>query len=130
MSAPESRRGFLRGLTTLPLVGGGVTLIGQPTHAATPITPGLLATYSAWLHYERMKLHWASLEARDSGFIPAQNPGFSFQRRNDGGDMQAWGVDAQLRAPVILAAAGCPLTSATAEGTWRDTFRLAAESGR
>lgn len=66
MSAPESRRGFLRGFTMLPLVGGDVTLIGQPTHAATPITPGLLSTYSAWLHHERIKLHWASLEVRSS----------------------------------------------------------------
>ena len=130
MSNPSSRRGFLRGLTTLPLIGGGVVLTGEPTSAATPITPGLLATYSAWLAYERMKLHWASLEVRDSGFIPAQNPGFNFQRRNEGGGMEHWGLDAQLRAPVILAAAGCPLTSATAEGMWRDTFRPMTGGGR
>lgn len=33
MSGPASRRGFLRGLTTLPLIGGGVTLIGRPAKA-------------------------------------------------------------------------------------------------
>lgn len=41
MTGPESRRGFLRGLVSLPLIGGGVTLIGAPTAAATPVTPDL-----------------------------------------------------------------------------------------
>jgi hypothetical protein len=34
---PTTGRRFLHGLTTLPLVGGGVTLIGQPTAAAVPV---------------------------------------------------------------------------------------------
>ncbi|UGB25573.1 hypothetical protein LPC10_22220 [Methylorubrum sp. B1-46] len=34
--APASRRGFLRGLTTLPLIGGGVTLIGSASAANVP----------------------------------------------------------------------------------------------
>ncbi len=43
MSAPSDRRGFLRGLATLPLIGGGVTLIGNPTRAAAePVTEDLL----------------------------------------------------------------------------------------
>jgi hypothetical protein len=33
MSAPASRRGFLRGLTTLPLIGGGLVASGLPTTA-------------------------------------------------------------------------------------------------
>jgi hypothetical protein len=36
------RRGFLRGLTALPLVGGGVTLIGNPTKADVPTSDELL----------------------------------------------------------------------------------------
>lgn len=37
VDGPSSgRRGFLRGLVTLPLIGGGVTLIGNPTAAAVP----------------------------------------------------------------------------------------------
>lgn len=52
MSGPANRRGFLRGLVSLPLIGGGVTLIGRPTAAATPITPALLRTYAGWLAVE------------------------------------------------------------------------------
>ena len=33
------RRSFLRQLASLPLIGGGVTLIGKPTAAAVPVTP-------------------------------------------------------------------------------------------
>ena len=50
------RRGFLGGLVSLPLVGGAVTLIGQPTASAEPVTPDMLATYSDWLFYERRVL--------------------------------------------------------------------------
>ncbi|MDP4022437.1 hypothetical protein Q8W71_07370 [Methylobacterium sp. NEAU 140] len=52
MSAPANRRGFLRGLTTLPLVGGGVTLIGQPSAVAEPITGQLMTNYLAFLARE------------------------------------------------------------------------------
>jgi len=33
MITAQNRRGFLRGLASLPLIGGGVTLIGQPTES-------------------------------------------------------------------------------------------------
>lgn len=52
MTGPAHRRGFLRGLASLPLVGGGVTLIGAPTAAATPVTPALLRAYADWLAVE------------------------------------------------------------------------------
>lgn len=52
----HSRRGFLRGLTTLPLIGGGVTLIGAPTAVAEPITEAVLEAYSEWLFMERRLL--------------------------------------------------------------------------
>src|SRR5215203_3733402 len=52
------RRGFLRGLVSLPLIGGGVTLIGSPTAAAVPVTKELLDSYDAWLFYERRYLHF------------------------------------------------------------------------
>ena len=41
------RRSFLRGLVTLPLIGGAVTLIGDPTGPALPVTPDLLDGYDA-----------------------------------------------------------------------------------
>ena len=56
MTDPLARRGFLRDLVGLPLVGGGLTLIGAPSAVARPVTPGMLATYSAWLEYERKAL--------------------------------------------------------------------------
>lgn len=49
------RRGFLRGLTSLPLIGGGVTLIGNPTRAAVPITEALQDTYIAFLAHEHRR---------------------------------------------------------------------------
>ncbi|MCJ2126656.1 hypothetical protein [Methylobacterium sp. J-077] len=52
MSGPGNRRGFLRGLTMLPLIGGGVTLIGAPSAVALPVTPALLKAYTDWLAVE------------------------------------------------------------------------------
>ena len=49
-------RAFLRGLAALPLIGGGVTLIGNPTRAAEPVTSDLLDAYNEWLFYERRML--------------------------------------------------------------------------
>ncbi|MCJ2114103.1 hypothetical protein MKK64_23320, partial [Methylobacterium sp. E-025] len=56
MSTPSNRRGFLRDLVSLPLIGGGVTLIGNPTAVATPITASLLANYETWLNQEAYKV--------------------------------------------------------------------------
>ena len=56
MADALARRGFLRGLAHLPLIGGGVTLLGNPTAAAEPVTEELLDSYSEWLHYERRLL--------------------------------------------------------------------------
>ena len=54
----SGRRDFLRGLVSLPLIGGGVTLIGQPTAVAAPTTPDMLEAYKTWLEYERRFLCW------------------------------------------------------------------------
>jgi hypothetical protein len=54
--AINGRRGFLRGLVTLPLIGGGVSLIGAPSAVAEPITPALLAAYRRWLEMEQYLL--------------------------------------------------------------------------
>ena len=52
------RRGFLAGLTRLPLLGGSVALIGQPRAVAEPATPDMLEAYKTWLEYERRWLSW------------------------------------------------------------------------
>lgn len=52
-----ARRGFLRGLASLPLVGGGLTLIGRPTAAAVPVTDALLARYHAFVAWEHRETY-------------------------------------------------------------------------
>lgn len=61
----SDRRGFLRGLVSLPLIGGGLTLIGSPTAAAVPVTPDLLEGYKTWLHYESRFLAWEMADRPD-----------------------------------------------------------------
>jgi hypothetical protein len=50
------RRGFLRQLCHLPLIGGGVALLGAPTAVAEPVTPDLIAAYRRWLVLEHYLL--------------------------------------------------------------------------
>ena len=50
------RRDFLRGLATLPLIGGSVALIGAPSAAAAPVTEPMLLQYANWLFFERRLL--------------------------------------------------------------------------
>lgn len=112
---PASRRGFLRGLTTLPLIGGGVTLIGQPTAVAEPISRELLESYSAFLYFERRFLHAVTWPLEEPGtfskFVPMSNAGAYFHDVKPGcGGPEAWrisGLDAQRRAALVLSAVGC-----------------------
>lgn len=125
MSGPSDRCRFLRGLVTLPLIGGGVTLIGQPTAAAEPVTKRLLDSYDAWLFYERRYLkaerhpdfwrseddlileRWKSdLPGARAGFvdhIPMANGGAAFHFSTD--PMKA--PQPSTRAAVVLSAVGC-----------------------
>ena len=50
------RRGILRGLATLPLIGGSVDIIGAPRAVAEPVTATLLSNYHSWLFFERRLL--------------------------------------------------------------------------
>jgi hypothetical protein len=52
MTIQNSRRGFLRGLASLPLIGGAVTVIGNPTQAAEPPTEMMQNAYIAFLAHE------------------------------------------------------------------------------
>jgi len=49
MSDPILRRGFLRQLCGLPMLGGGVALLGAPTAVAEPVTSGMLDAYRSFL---------------------------------------------------------------------------------
>ena len=49
---PILRRGFLRALAGLPLIGGNIALIGEPVAAATPISLDLLRRYAIFLGRE------------------------------------------------------------------------------
>ena len=116
MTAPiHDRRGFLRGLASLPLIGGGVALIGQPTAAAVPVTDDMLATYQSWLGWERLKvlglLHGRGNAGRRFSDLPVNDTawhwhhdGFTF-----GMDLDHPLLEAGRRAPVILSAAGVPI---------------------
>ena len=52
----NGRRTFLGQLAGLPLIGGSVALIDQPTAVAEPITTPMLLQYANWLFYERRLL--------------------------------------------------------------------------
>jgi hypothetical protein len=119
-----ARRGFLRGLAGLPLVGGGVTLIGQPTAAAEPITKELIDAYDAWLHFERRYLiaerkrdywhrlapehrvvtqNWFREQAAGFDHVPMDNAGGHFHFSID--PLQA--PQPSSRAAIVLSAVGC-----------------------
>lgn len=109
MKSPQSHRGFLGGLTTLPLIGGRITVIGQPTAAAEPITFELLEHYKSWLYAEAVALGREMYEGQQYGHLvlPYSPLGRSWT-------VTCLDNPASTRAAAILAAAGWDGT----EGTW------------
>lgn len=125
MSALENRRGFLCGLASLPLIGGGVALIGKPTAAAVPVTRTLLDSYETWLDSEHTYLRFERYGPRRQQPNPFGS-GFEivFRDRSTG---EVWDThhfcnpgsrfDHQVpqpstRAAIILSAAGVPIGGA------------------
>ena len=110
------RRAFLRGLASLPLIGGGVTLIGNPTAAAVPATYDLLDRYMDFLAIE---LRETVIQSREM-YAARHGHGGSWVRETTMRQMWAperpW-LQAILdadgkpsgRAAVILSAAGVPV---------------------
>ena len=113
MSGPLARRGFLRGLAGLPLVGGAVTLIGQPTAAAVPATPELLEAYRNWLHMERRMLAWEMAEGDPRAFDVLMH---QFRPNDVGALFHDDAPPPSTRAAVILSTAGVALTGGRAHG--------------
>lgn len=116
MGAPASRRGFLSGLATLPLIGGSVALIGSPSAVAEPTSRALLESYDTFLVYERCRLkaemygpgsYWDGLPGAEDalvmalGFIPANNAGMRWH-----GSASHEGSPPSSRAALVLSAAG------------------------
>ncbi len=124
------RRNFLRGLVSLPLIGGSLAILGQPTAAAVPVTDALQLRYLAWLAHEHLaavKEHMFRSALAHALRHPERYPSpAAFARRQleegDRSPYTGWFPDApdverlvsasrsSTRAAVILSAAGVPLT--------------------
>ena len=102
MTNPASRRGFLRGLTTLPLIGGGVTLIGAPTAVAEPVTPALLVEYETWLACEALAV---SRELRPN--YPLGTLTTLYTPAWEWHEAQKGSLPPSTRAALVLATVGC-----------------------
>ena len=118
----SDRRAFLRGLASLPMIGGGVTLIGNPTAAAVPATPQLLDAYNEWLDLERSWLMWERYGSGSERFYSKEQGIDCVWRDRRTGKCwnfnivtEASGFDhtnTASRAAVVLSAAGVPITGA------------------
>ena len=117
------RRNFLRELASLPLIGGGVTLIGNPTAAAVPVTRELMSGYKSWLCFEHSMLchemvdydvdRAKRMHREFYSDHPAWDWHFSWpnpQHRR----LAGWETAPQpsTRAAVVLSAVGCPVSEA------------------
>ncbi len=120
----SDRRHFLRGLATLPLIGGSVALIGRPTAAAVPVTEELMHSYKGWLRNEHYMLchELAGYDAQAAkgmhkGFYAS--PGLDWHFDWPGRKALAGWPDApqpSTRAAIVLSAVGCSLTGENAHG--------------
>ena len=118
--APHDRRGFLRQLAGLPLIGGAVTLIGQPTAVAEPPGADLLEAYKTWLHFEGRWLSWEMAEhpeimhryrfkpgAPHKTRFEAVESGYTFVGETGSYHHRRPGETACGRAALVLSTVGC-----------------------
>ncbi len=111
------RRGFLRGLASLPLIGGSVALVGQPSAAAVPVTTVLQERYIAWLanehaaalmEFDRPEQEVSGLAPTSWAFHRVRTPIFWFPEARDV-ELSVLATRPSTRAAVVLSAAGVPL---------------------
>ena len=101
MSALSDRRGFLRGLVSLPLIGGGVTLIGSPSAVAEPASLHLLSEYESWLGIEHSRVARELRPGTDHAGWRLYGPAHDWHLR------ACRDVPPSTRAALVLAAVGC-----------------------
>ncbi len=114
----QTRRAFLSGLSQLPLIGGGVAIIGAPTASAEPVTDDLMHSYKNWLFFEhRMLSHELArydepLAREIERSFLCRNGGARWHFRHqarEGSRLADWESQPQpsSRAAVVLSAVGC-----------------------
>ncbi|MCW6511534.1 hypothetical protein [Lichenifustis flavocetrariae] len=113
------RRGFLRALAALPLVGGGVKLIGEPTAAAVPVTEGLMLKYATFLAHEHREamfqyMRMTAASDRDRDRTTRRLVPMEWYPEDDQIHGLLQTVEPAKRAAIILSAAGVPFRSAAA----------------
>ena len=115
----SDRRSFLRGLASLPLIGGSVAILGQPTAAAVPVTRDLINSYKSWLFMEHRMLSYEMADYRPDLAKEIERcdwhgtPGsqWHFQWGREGARLAGWleAPQPSTRAAVIPSAAGVPI---------------------
>ena len=110
MIGAHDRRAFLRGLVSLPLIGGGLRLIGQPTAAAVQPSRAMLADYCDWLAVERSAALRELYGTAISTALASGEP--LFDRHRSWPDMLAFPPSG--RAAVMLSAVGQPIDGVNA----------------
>ena len=114
MADALARRGFLRGLAHLPLIGGGVTILGNPTKAAEPVTEELLGNYREWLQMELRFLSWEVGPQTPERFEANVAGAMRFRSDTPAGRFHSPDTPPpSTRAAVVLSAVGCG---------WREPF--------
>lgn len=105
MTGPASRRGFLSGLVSLPLIGGGLTLIGNPSAVAEPASELLLREYANWLAYERYRAQVEAYGDDRGDWYSLQGAAYRWHEQR--GDRLNLIVPPSTRAALVLSAVGC-----------------------
>ncbi|ACL58836.1 hypothetical protein [Methylobacterium nodulans] len=105
MSAPHDRRAFLHGLVSLPLIGGSITLIGNPTGVAEPASDFLLEQDSTWVEGERLRIAEARHDTR--AISDLFGPAYEWQLRGCEAAPEEVRARVATRAAVVLSAVGC-----------------------
>ena len=115
-----SRRGFLSSLAALPMLGGGIKLLGRPTGAAVPVSVGLLKKYRGFCIREMFATEIEITLIQSEYHY--KNMGFSLTDCSTWQNLPAWWPPqedpeldaivterpASTRAAVVMAAIGVP----------------------